>query len=284
MSHTSEDLYEVWQGQIEPFMQLGWRWIFLLRHGDFRQVHGCVDHGDHQWSTTWQKESPGLAQFDKEHFFGTQGPRYSTARHQSSSEWHAIVWSIVILFAERNFWLCVNRSFDTIFDPDLSEPNRIFGSLNLSIKIPFSNQFRWPSQNDVSDFFSVFLGASSLYQKFVSSQSTREELFGCSRSSGCAGRPVSLQVRFLACYTCASCTLGCRGFNFFSLERPTFSFKNQLLNSCCNLFGVWWIFLQSNRLGRGAYSGGASSLRWGQAKQTVWIGDRYDALGKRATF
>ena len=25
---------------------------------------------DHQWSTTGQKESPGLAQFDKEHFFG----------------------------------------------------------------------------------------------------------------------------------------------------------------------------------------------------------------------
>ena len=47
-------------------------------------------------------ESPGLAQFDKEHFFGTKGPRYSTARHQSSSAWHAIVWSIVFLFAERN--------------------------------------------------------------------------------------------------------------------------------------------------------------------------------------
>ena len=27
---------------------------------------------DHQWSRTWQKESPGLAQFDKEHFFGME--------------------------------------------------------------------------------------------------------------------------------------------------------------------------------------------------------------------
>ena len=91
---------------------------------------------DHQRSRTWQKESPGLAQFDKEHFFGTQGPRYSTAKHQSSSAGHAIVWSIVFLIAERNFRLCVNRNFDTIFDPDLSEPNRIFGLLNLSIVCP----------------------------------------------------------------------------------------------------------------------------------------------------
>ena len=63
---------------------------------------------------------PGLAQFDKEHFFGTQAPGFS--RHQSSSAGHAghaIVWSIVFLFAERNFRLCVNRNFDTIFDPVL---------------------------------------------------------------------------------------------------------------------------------------------------------------------
>ena len=38
----------------------------------------------------------------------------------------------VFLFAERNFRLCVNRNFDTIFDPVLPEPNRIFGLLNLS--------------------------------------------------------------------------------------------------------------------------------------------------------
>ena len=41
--------------------------------------------------------------------------------------------SYIFLFAERNFWLCVNRNFDTIFDPVLPEPNRIFGLLNLSI-------------------------------------------------------------------------------------------------------------------------------------------------------
>ena len=84
---------------------------------------------------TWQKESPGIAQFDKEDFFGTQGPRFSTALagHQSSTAGHAIVWSIIFLFAERNFRLCVNRNFDTIFDLVLPEPNRIFGLLNLSI-------------------------------------------------------------------------------------------------------------------------------------------------------
>ena len=36
-------------------------------------------------------------------------------------------------FAESNFRLCVNRNFDTIFDPVLPEPNRIFRLLNLSI-------------------------------------------------------------------------------------------------------------------------------------------------------
>ena len=41
--------------------------------------------------------------------------------------------SIVFLFAERNFRLCVNRNSDTIYDPVLPEPNRIFGLLNLSI-------------------------------------------------------------------------------------------------------------------------------------------------------
>ena len=142
MPHTSEDLSEVWQGQIEASIQLGWRWIFLLRQEIFGRYMAIISEWmgkrcwpwDHQWSRTWQKESPGLAQFDKEHFFGTQGPRFSTARHQSSSAGHAIVWSIVFLFAERNFRLCVNRNFDTIFDPVLPEPNRIFGLLNLSIK------------------------------------------------------------------------------------------------------------------------------------------------------
>ena len=140
MPHTSEDLSEVWQGQIEASIQLGWRWIFLLRQEIFGRHMAIISEWmgkrcwpwDHQWSRTWQKESPGLAQFDKEHFFGTQGPRFSTAWHQSSSAGHSIVWSIVFLFAERIFRLCVNRNFDTIFDPDLPEPNRIFGLLNLS--------------------------------------------------------------------------------------------------------------------------------------------------------
>ena len=91
-----------------------------------------VDHGITSDRGLGRRSPPGLAQFDKEHFFGTQGPRFSTARHQSSSAGHAIVWSI--LFAERNFRLCVNRNFDTIFDPVLPEPNRIFGLLNLSNK------------------------------------------------------------------------------------------------------------------------------------------------------
>ena len=142
MPHTSEDLSEVWQGQIEASIQLGWRWgFFLLRQEIFGRYMVIISEWvgkrcwpwDHQRSRTWQKKSPGLAQFDKEHFFGTQGPRYSTAGHQSSSAGHAIVWSIVFLFAERNFRLCVNRNFDTIFDPVLPEPNRIFGLLNLSI-------------------------------------------------------------------------------------------------------------------------------------------------------
>ena len=44
----------------------------------------------------------------------------------------AIVWTIVFLFAERNFRLRVNRNIDRIFGPVLPEPNRIFGLLNLS--------------------------------------------------------------------------------------------------------------------------------------------------------
>ena len=79
--------------------------------------------------------SPGLAQFAKEHFFGTQGPRFSTASHQTSSAGHTILWSIVFLFAGRNFRLCANRNFDKIFDPVLPEPNRIFGLLNLSNEV-----------------------------------------------------------------------------------------------------------------------------------------------------
>ena len=162
MSHTSEDLSEVWQGQSEAYIQRGWRWVFFY-FGRYMVIISewmgkrCWPW-DHQWSRIWQKESPGLAQFDKEHFFGTQGPRFSTARHQSSSAGHAIVWSIVFLFAERNFRLCVNRNFDTIFDPVLPEPNRIFGLLNLSINCNRQKRFlqnkrrRADLQNLASDF------------------------------------------------------------------------------------------------------------------------------------
>ena len=134
MSHTSEDL----SGLTRPnwsFHSTRLKMIFFTSAGDFRQVHGhhqCAWMGkkcwpwDHQWSRTWHKESPVLAQFDKEHFFGTQLPRFSTARHQghqSSSAGHAILWSIVFLFAEHNFRLCVNRNFNTMFDRTF--PNRI---------------------------------------------------------------------------------------------------------------------------------------------------------------
>ena len=81
-------------------IQLGWRWTFWLRQEIFGRYMAIISEWmgkrcwpwDHQWSRTWQKESPGLAQFDKEHFFGTQGLRFSTARHQSSRAAHAIVW------------------------------------------------------------------------------------------------------------------------------------------------------------------------------------------------
>ena len=84
--------------------------IFLLRQEIFGRYMAIISEWmgkrrwpwDHQWSRTWQKESPERAQFDKEHFIGTQGPRFSTARHQSSSAGHAIIWSIVFLFAERS--------------------------------------------------------------------------------------------------------------------------------------------------------------------------------------
>ena len=80
-----------------------------------------------------RRSPPDLHSLTKNTSLEHIGPRLSTARHQSSSAGHTIVWSIVFLFAERNFRLCVNRNFDTIFDPVLAEPNRIFGLLNLSI-------------------------------------------------------------------------------------------------------------------------------------------------------
>ena len=98
-----------------------------------------VGHGITSDRGLGRRSPPDLHSLTK-HFFGTQGPRFSSAGHQSSSVGHAIVWSIVFLFAERYFRLCVNRNFDTIFDPVLPEPNRIFGLLNLSIDRRFLNK------------------------------------------------------------------------------------------------------------------------------------------------
>ena len=92
-----------------------------------------VGHGITSDRGLGRRSPPDLYSLTKNILWDTRGPRFSAARHQSSSAGHAIVWSIVFLFAERNFRLCVNRNFDTIFDPVLPEPNRIFGLLNLSI-------------------------------------------------------------------------------------------------------------------------------------------------------
>ena len=91
-----------------------------------------VGHGIASDRGLGRRSPPDLHSLTKNILWDTWGPRFSAARHQSSSAGHAIVWSIVFLFAERNFRLCVNRNFDTIFDPVLPEPNRIFGLLNLS--------------------------------------------------------------------------------------------------------------------------------------------------------
>ena len=93
-----------------------------------------VGHGITNDRGLGRRSPPDLHSLTKNILWDTWGPRFSAARHQSSSAGHAIVWSIVFLFAERNFRLCVNRNFDTIFDPVLPEPNRIFGLLNLSIE------------------------------------------------------------------------------------------------------------------------------------------------------
>ena len=143
-SHTSEDLSEVWQGQIEASIRLGWRWFFFYFGRRFSagtwptSVHEWargVGHGITSDRGLVRRSPPDLHSYReryKEHFFGTQGLRFSTARHQSSRAGHAIEWSIIFLFAERNFRLCVNRNIDTIFDPVLPEPSLIFGLLNLS--------------------------------------------------------------------------------------------------------------------------------------------------------
>ena len=51
-----------------------------------------VGHGITSDRGLGRRSPPGLAQFDKEHFFGTQGRRFSTAGHQSCSAGHTIAW------------------------------------------------------------------------------------------------------------------------------------------------------------------------------------------------
>ena len=77
---------------------------------------------DHQWSRTWQ-ESPGLAQFDKEHFFGTQGPPFSTARHQVQQDTRAAALGMQ----------SYGRSYFCLL-------NVIFGCVSTEISIQFSTR------------------------------------------------------------------------------------------------------------------------------------------------
>ena len=91
-----------------------------------------VGHGITSDRGLGRRSPPYLHSLTKNTSLGHKDHDFLQHRHQSSSAGHAIVWSIVFLFAERNFRLCVNRNFDTIFDPVLPEPNRIFGLLNLS--------------------------------------------------------------------------------------------------------------------------------------------------------
>ena len=125
---------------------------FFTSAGDFRQVvrqstwpssvnewARDVGHGITSDRGLGRRSPPDLHSLTKNILWDTWGPRFSAARHQSSSAGHIPAcnrWSIVFLFAERNFRLCVDRNFDTIFDPVLPEPNRIFGLLNLSIEVP----------------------------------------------------------------------------------------------------------------------------------------------------
>ena len=85
------------------------------------------------------KGVPRVAQFDKEHFFETQTAiisSYLLPEQRRSMDMCNRMDGRIFLFAEHNFRLHVNRIFHSIFDPILSEPNRIFGLLNLSIDNP----------------------------------------------------------------------------------------------------------------------------------------------------
>ena len=103
-------------------LRLNWQaMIFSLR-----QVHGHM----HPWARgvgpgiasvrAWQRESPGLAQFDKEHsFYGTPTTIVFCSRDGAGQSY----WTIVFLFAERDFRLHVNRN--SIRYSTRSFPNRI---------------------------------------------------------------------------------------------------------------------------------------------------------------
>ena len=130
-----------------------------------------VGHGITSDRGLGRRSPPDLHSLTKNILWDTWGPRFSAAGHQSSSARHAIVWSIVFLFAERNFRLCVNRNFDTIFDPVLPEPNRIFGLLNLSINRIDTNGFaEWKKKGRSTQhclrFFNFAWGLSYDLSKF----------------------------------------------------------------------------------------------------------------------
>ena len=70
MSQTSEDLSEVWQGQIEASFKFSGDEFFYSGMYMAICMHGQeVLARDHARSKTWQRESTGLAHFDKEHSF-----------------------------------------------------------------------------------------------------------------------------------------------------------------------------------------------------------------------
>ena len=147
---TSSSSHHAWhlRGFIRSLTRPNWNFHstrltmnFFTSAGDFRQVHG-----HQQWMNGhWRGVGYGIP---SDRGLGRRTPPDSLTKNTSLGHkdrdflqldtraaalgMHAIVWSIVFLFAERNFRLCVNRNFDTIFDPVLPEPNRIFGLLNLS--------------------------------------------------------------------------------------------------------------------------------------------------------
>ena len=83
---------------------------------------------DHQWMRTWQRESPALAQFDKEHLFGRQTAIFIMLEQRR--------WAIVWTYGRSYFCLlnvifgCVSTEISIQFSTR-SFPNRIEFSANL---------------------------------------------------------------------------------------------------------------------------------------------------------